>query len=109
MINIKQGARQRIYITLDDLDLDVDNFSDVEFFLGVKAERRDLNYLFSKADTDFDKTSAGTGIVSVLLTEEDTRENGMLFGELKLLFNDSDQTLYKSSDIFINVQKATTA
>ena len=109
MINIKQYERKRIYFTLDDLDLDIDDFSGVTFFLGVKRERKDSAYVFSKSDADFDKTDAGTGIVSVLLTEEDTADNGVFLTELELIFNDDDNTIYRSSDLYINISKAVTS
>jgi hypothetical protein len=107
VINVKQGERKRIFLTLDDIDTwGPDDFTGVEFFLGVKAERSNSTYQFSKVNEDFDISQVTTGIISFLMTEDDSREHGIFLGELTALFGDSDETLWKSGDLFFNIQKA---
>jgi len=75
--------------------------------LGVKQNKADTSYLFSKATVDFDITQASTGVVSVMLTSADTETSGKFFGELKVSWGLSG-IVEKSSDFILKIDAAVT-
>jgi len=56
----------------------------------------------SKADTSFNKTNAGNGVISCVLTSTDTQLPGRYVGELKINFNTNNVDKSRDIDILIN-------
>jgi hypothetical protein len=64
---IKQGEAKTVTFTVKDrLGSGVD-LSGAALLLGVKKDKSEAEYTFSKADLEFDKSQAANGIVSVNL------------------------------------------
>lgn len=84
------------------------NLAGAELFLGVKKNKSDASYVFSKADADFNKAQAASGIVTVFLTNTDLdQEAGPYVAELRVSYLDG--TIDKSTDLILIINKAITA
>lgn len=107
-IIVKQGEAKTITFTVKDaLGVAVD-LSGATLLLGVKKDKGDATYTFSKVDANFDKTQAALGIVSVPITATDTTQPPATYtGELKMTW--SETLVQKSADLSIEIKKAVTA
>jgi hypothetical protein len=105
---IKQGEAKTITFTVKDaLGTGVD-LSGATLLLGVKKDKSDSDYIFSKADQDFDKSQAANGIVAVNLAAADTNQpEATYIGELRCAW--SGPVIKKSEDFFFQIKKAVTA
>ncbi|MBM4301628.1 MAG: hypothetical protein FJ121_08875 [Deltaproteobacteria bacterium] len=105
---IKQGEAKTITFTVKDaLGTGVD-LSGATLLLGVKKDKSDSAYTFSKLDASFNKARAAQGIVSVDLTGTDTNQpEGTYIGELKCAW--AGPVIKKSEDFFLQIKKAVTA
>jgi hypothetical protein len=105
---IKRGEAKTITFTVEDaLGAGVD-LSQATVLLGVKKDRSEAAYTFFKADQQFDKSQAASGILSVALTAADTNQpEGTYVGELQ--FTWTGPVIKKSKDFFLQVKRAVTA
>ena len=104
---IKQGEAKTVTFTVKDgLGTGVD-LSGAALLLGVKKDKSEVEYTFSKADSEFDKSQAANGIVSVNLSAEDTDQpEATYIGELKCSW--TGPVIKKSEDFFLQVKRAVT-
>jgi hypothetical protein len=107
-IVIKQGEAKTVTFTVKDaLGSGVD-LSGAALLLGVKKDKSDANYIFSKADQEFDRSQAANGIVSVNLTAADTNQpEATYIGELRCAWD--GPVIKKSEDFFLQINRAVTA
>jgi ribosomal protein S11 len=105
---VKQGEAKTITFTVKDaLGTGVD-LSGAVLVLGVKKDKSEADYTFSKADEDFDKSQAANGIVAVNLTATDTNQpEAAYIGELRCAW--PGPVIKKSEDFFLQIKKAVTA
>jgi hypothetical protein len=107
-LTLKQGEAKTITFTVKDAAGVVVNLSAATLTLGIKKLKTDAAYAISKADTDFSKTLASSGIVSVNLTGTDTNQpEGTYVGELKCAW--TGPVVKKSDDFFLQVKQAVTS
>jgi hypothetical protein len=106
-LTAKQGETKTITFTVKDaLGVAVD-LSGAILFLGVKKDKSETGYTFSKLDAGFDKTQAALGIVSVVLTATDTNQpEATYIGELKCTW--SGPVIKKSNDFSFQIRRAVT-
>lgn len=103
-IAIKQKEIKTIKFTVTDGGDAVD-LTDATLTFAVKRRKTDEAYVVEKADGDFDKTDAATGIVTVELDATDTDQfAGKYYGELKTVFAAGGTD--KSDDIIIRIEQA---
>ena len=107
-IVIKQGEAKTITFTVRDaLGSGVD-LSAATLIFGVKKDKSDAAYTFSKLDAAFNKAQAAQGIVSVGLTATDTNQpEATYIGELKCAW--AGPVIKKSEDFFLQIKRAVTA
>jgi len=107
-IAIKQGEAKTITFTVTDgLGAAVD-LSEANLLLGVKKDKSDEEYTFTKTDEEFDKSQKAIGIVSVNLTATDTDQpEATYIAELRLSW--AGPVIKKSEDFFLQVKRAVTA
>ena len=105
---IKQGEAKTVTFTVKDaLGTGVD-LSGAALLLGVKKDKSEAEYTFSKTDPEFDKSQAADGIVSVNLSAADTDQpEATYIGELKFAW--AGPVIKKSEDFFLQVKRAVTA
>jgi hypothetical protein len=105
---VKQGEAKTITFTVKDaLGTGVD-LSGATLLLGVKKDKSEADYTFAKADQEFDKSQAASGIVSVNLSATDTNQpEATYIGELKCTW--AGPVIKKSEDLFFQVKGAVTA
>lgn len=105
---IKQGEAKTVTFTVkDDLGNGVD-LSGATLLLGVKKDKSDADYIFSKDDQEFDHSQAANGIVSVNLTATDTNQpEATYIGELRCAWD--GPVIKKSEDFFLQINRAVTA
>jgi hypothetical protein len=105
---IKQGEAKTVTFTVkDSLGAGVD-LSGATLLLGVKKDKSEEEYTFSKDDQEFDKSQAANGIVSVNLSDEDTNQpEATYIGELRFAW--TGPVIKKSEDFFLQVKRAVTA
>ena len=106
-IVIKQGEAKTVTFTVKDaLGTGVD-LSGAALLLGVKKDKSEAEYTFSKTDPEFDKSQAADGIVSVNLSAADTDQpEATYIGELKCSWD--GPVIKKSEDFFLQVKRAVT-
>jgi hypothetical protein len=104
---IKQGEAKTITFTVKDaLGAGVD-LSEAALLMGVKKHKSETDYTFSKADQEFDKSQAASGIVSVNLSASDTNQaEATYIGELKCAW--AGPVIKKSEDFFLQIKGAVT-
>jgi hypothetical protein len=84
------------------------DLSGAALLLGVKKDKAEAEYTFAKADQEFDKSQAASGIVSVNFSAEDTdQEETIYIGELRCAW--AGPVIKKSEDFFLQVKRAVTA
>jgi hypothetical protein len=107
-LTIKQGEAKTVTFTVkDSLGIGVD-LSGATLLLGVKKDKSEEEYTFSKDDQEFDKSQAANGIVSVNLSDEDTNQpEATYIGELRFAW--TGPVIKKSEDFFLQVKRAVTA
>jgi len=102
----KQKEAKTLVLTITDNGVPVD-LSAAILELGVKKHKSDTTYVINKKDTDFDKTQAINGIVSVYISDQDTNQDPWAYvGELKVVFSAS--SIDKSADLTIIIEQAVT-
>jgi hypothetical protein len=105
---IKQGEAKTVTFTVKDAVGTGVDLSGADLLLGVKKDKSEAEYTFSKDDLDFDKSQAANGIVSVNLSAEDTDQpEATYIGELKFAWAES--VIKKSEDFFVQIKRAVTA
>jgi hypothetical protein len=107
IITLKQGEARTLTFTITQAGAPV-VLTGAAFLLGVKKTKADAECLFSKEDAAFDKSQAAQGVVAVPLLATDTnQEPGSYYLELKTTL--ADESIDKSDDIALVIQKAVTA
>jgi hypothetical protein len=107
-IILKQGEAKTLAITVKNNYGAAVDLSAATLFLGVKKDKSEADYTFSKADQEFDKSQAANGIVSVNLSTADTDQpEATYIGELKCAWAGS--VIDKSEDFFLQIKRAVTA
>jgi ribosomal protein S11 len=107
-IVIKQGEAKTITFTVKDASGAVINLSAATLLFGIKKDKADSAYAFSKLDADFNKAQAALGIVSVNLSVTDTNQAESTYvGELKCAW--AGPVVKKSEDFFLQIKRAVTA
>ena len=105
---IKQGEAKTITFTVTDALGGGVDLSGAALLLGVKKDKSEADYTFSKADQEFDKSQAASGIVSVNLSAADTDQpEATYIGELKCAWD--GPAIQKSEDFFWQIKRAVTA
>jgi ribosomal protein S11 len=105
---IKQGEAKMISFTVKDAQGIGVDLSGAALLLGVKKDKSEEEYTFAKADEEFDKSQAASGIVSVNLTADDTDQpEATYIGELRCAWDGPE--IKKSQDFFLQVKRAVTA
>lgn len=106
-IVIKQGEAKTVTFTVKDaLGTGVD-LSGAALLLGVKKDKSEAEYTFSKTDPEFDKSQAANGIVSVNLSAADTDQpEATYIGELNCAW--TGPVIKKSEDFFLQIKRAVT-
>jgi hypothetical protein len=99
-LDLKVGEEKTITITYAD-SLDV---SGATLSFAAKRDLDDDNAIFTKVDGDFDKTNAGTGIVTFPMDDTDVTEPMTLVGECTATFSGTSKD--KTEHITIWVKKA---
>lgn len=107
LVGIKQGESKSLILIVRDADGSATDLSSTTLFLGIKRSKSDSAYVIQKDNSDFVRTQEATGIVTVLLTEEDTAASGQFIGELKVQFEGGN--IEKSSDFKLTIEKAVTS
>ncbi len=105
-VSFKRGEAKHLALQVKADGSAVD-LSGAALFLGVKKSKADSDFSLFKADSDFDKSRASEGIVSVFLSSADLdRETGLYVAELKIQFPDG--TIDKSLDLALVIEGAVT-
>jgi len=108
-ITVKQGEAKNLTLTVTDSGVAVDLMGATLFF-GVKRQKSDAAYIFSKDDEDFDKGQVAQGIIRVFLTAANTAQTpGPYVGELKVSWPGNPARVDKSSNLALIVEEAVTA
>ncbi len=105
---VKQGEAKTITFAVKGAQGTGVNLTGAALFLGVKKDKANADYTFSKADQDFDKSQAASGIVSVNLTVADTSQPEATY-VAELRFSWDGPVIKKSDDLFLQVKRAVTA
>jgi hypothetical protein len=104
---IKQGEAMTITLTVKDAQGTGVDISGAALLLGVKKDKSDADYTFTKADEEFDKSQAASGIVAVDLSAADTDQpEATYIGELRLTWD--GPVIKKSPDFFFQIKRAVT-
>jgi hypothetical protein len=107
-LTLKQGEAKTITFTVKDALGAAVNLSAATLLFGVKKDKADSAYTFSKLDAAFGKTQAALGIVTVDLTAADTNQPEATYvGELKCAW--AGPVVKKSADLSIQIKRAVTA
>jgi hypothetical protein len=105
---IKQGEAKMISFTVTDAQGAGVDLSGAALLLGVKKDKSDSDYTFSKTDQDFDKSQAVNGIVAINLAAADTNQpEATYIGELRCAWD--GPVIKKSEDFFLQIKRAVTA
>ena len=104
-LEVKQGEAKTVRFTITDADGDVVDVSAATFSLVVKQKLSDTSAVFTKSDTDFDKSQGSSGIVTVPISAANTNQTpGSYIMELTTEF--SSTNIDKSLDIPLIINKA---
>lgn len=105
-IDIKTGEGKWVRFTITQ-DGAIVNCSAATFTFGLKKQWNDTEYIIEKTDTDFDKSEAANGIVSINITatESSSLDLGTHVGELKIIFT-ADEDVDKSEIFNVNVKRS---
>ncbi len=103
---IKQGEAKNITLTVTDQDSAAVDLSAATLFLGIKKEKSDAAYAFSKDDADFDKSQAASGIILFFITADESNQLLTLpletfTAELKATFPGSPESVEISADFYL--------
>jgi hypothetical protein len=105
---VKQGEAKTITFTVKDAQGTGVDLSAATLLLGVKKDKSEARYTFTKTDLEFDKSQAASGIVSVNLTAADTGQpEATYIGELRCAW--AGPVIKKSDDFFLQVKGAVTS
>lgn len=86
----KEGeARTGVQFTIKQSDSAI-NLSTATLTMSVKAKLSDTTAAFTKSDSDFDKTDAADGIVTVNFSASDLATVGSYVADIKIVFSASD-------------------
>ena len=106
-IALKKKEAKTLTFTVTDSAGNPVDLSSTTLTFAVKSEITSSSTEFTKTDIDFDKTDAIDGIVTVILTTDDTDRTGTFVGELKIAF--SSTSIDKSANITVTIDEAVTA
>lgn len=107
-IILKQGEAKTLTLTVIDQNGAAVDLSGATLLLGVKKDKADAAYTFSKLDAAFTKTLAAQGVVTVDLTATDTNQpEATYIGELRCAWGGGAVT-EKSADFYIQIRRAVT-
>ena len=107
-LELKQKEAKTIKFTIKDSNGNAIDCSSATFFFGVKKSKSHATYKIQKNDSDFDKTNASNGIVTVNLNTTDLNLDAeKYYAELKIVFSASTN-VNKSEDIELNIIEAVT-
>jgi hypothetical protein len=105
-VSFKQREAKHLALAVR-ADGNVLDLSGADLFFGVKKTKGDSAYIMSKVDTDFNKSEAAVGQVSIFLDSTDLdQEAGLYVAELKIEFLDG--TVDKSLDLALVIEPAVT-
>jgi len=105
----KVGESKDLVLYVKDRNKQAIDLSDAVLSLGVKASKTDTAMVISKDDADFDHSQAASGVVSVHLDETDTDQVPRSYvAELRMAWGSGEDTIVKSSDIVLEIQRAVT-
>lgn len=106
MVEFKQGeADPALQFTITDSSGSAVDVSSATLSLEIKRNKLEDTANISKADGDFDKTDAATGVVTVPITSTDTDITpGSYFGELKATFSASDVSI--TADFYFEITRS---
>ncbi|MGB8993631.1 MAG: hypothetical protein WCD80_16355 [Desulfobaccales bacterium] len=105
---IKQGEAKTITFTVKDAQGMGVDLTGATLLLGVKKDKSEADYTLAKADTEFDKSGAASGIVSVNLSATDTAQpEATYIGELRCAW--AGPVIKKSEDFYLQIKGAVTA
>jgi len=109
-LTMKTGeAKTILMVVLDSTGKAVD-LSAATLLLGVKKDKSETAYKFSKLDAAFDKTLAANGVVSVHVTAADTTlPEATYVGELKCAWAGPPEVVDKTADFSLQIKRAVTA
>jgi hypothetical protein len=105
-VNLKQKEARTIQFTCTSNGSAVDlSTATLSFMLKGSKSEADSQARISKTNTDFGKTSAASGIVTLALSAADlTQAAGTYLGELKAIFSAS--SIAKSNDLVVVIEGA---
>lgn len=107
-IVFKQGEAKTVTFTVKDTLGNGVDLSGATLLLGVKKDKSEADYVFSKTDQEFERSQAANGIVSVNLTAVDTNQpEATYIGELRCAWD--GPVIKKSEDFFLQINRAVTA
>ncbi len=86
-IELKVGDKQEIPFYLTDASGAALDVSSAQLTMKFKRHKSETDAVISKEDSDFDKTDAGDGLVSVWINEQDC-DNGpcRLIGDIRIVY-----------------------
>jgi hypothetical protein len=103
-LTFKQGETKTIELRVKNADGAPADLSAATLFFGVKKNKSDTAYAFSKDDADFDKSLAAQGIVTFdLLAADSSLAPGPYVGELQCSW---PGIIDKSTDLIVQVKQA---
>jgi len=101
---MKQGEAKTITFTVTDSDAAAVDCSSTTCSF-IVAKKKGGTAIISKADGDFDKTSAATGVLTITISgTESNIDDSDYLSELKITFTSSN--IDKSEDIVFNIKKS---
>jgi len=105
-IEFKTKEKKDITFTIKDSNETVIDVSSATFTFEAKKKKSDTTKVIEKADGDFDKTNAASGIVKITLDATDTNLTGDYIGEVKIVLATGD--IDKSQDFNLIFKEAVT-
>jgi hypothetical protein len=103
-LTFKQGETKTIELRVKNADGAPADLSAATLFFGVKKNKSDTVYAFSKEDAVFGKSQAAQGIITFgLLAADSNLAPGPYVGELQCSW---DGTIDKSADLIVQVKQA---